>query len=306
MARQIGFHIYSVRIRKKYQDLETLSSLLGRQDAHPLFEAGIRERIGHQRIDEAAHRTACFRRCDVDDRDITGLIEAGHFGQTATIVHAQTGETAHRQRLHESSLLPCFFRLSLPLHANRGLLILQRDNRVPAKQSLELLLNDILYRFDNDLVCALFPIANRATFERLVGDGEVQELRFVRLMTPEDLSDAYDRNGRIERPGTAELIYRARRGAFLPLKRALRRIAGGEDPRTQFEFPDFPFDRIKAKIRIGSKLQTVDFGRGISQPIIDVTDQVELEPRTGHPIYESLVRITREMAENEDLTAYGE
>ena len=308
MARQIGFHFYSVQVRTPYAALETLSNLPSNTagqpaaDALTLLSTGLEDLIAQQHVDDPSHRVCSLLRCETVNRNITGLLEAGHYGETATIVNSRTRQTTHRQTLIESSLLPCFFRLVIPHNDTRALLVLQRDNRVPAKQGLQSIFTRLFRAHNPDLGCSFVPVANQATFARLVNNGEVQELRFIRLLRPQDIFDKYGRNGRLERPGTAELIHRAPKGGFLPAHDKLIRLLRGDTPTDVFEFPEFPFERIKAKVRVGNRLQTVDFGRGMSQPIMDVTDRVTLDRATGRPTYESLAEVTVELAASHDLT----
>ena len=300
MARQIGFHFYSFQVWQKYtSEKQILSSLRGRQDVLPLIHAGMQQTIDAQRKDEAAQRMACVKRVDVDGRHLTGLLEAEHYGETANIVSARTGKTAHRQRASEAAMMPCFFRLVLRQNSNRGLLILQRDNRVPAKSSLTTVLRGLIHRFDYLLTCDLTPVANSATFERLIQEGDIQELRFIRLSIPQDFASGYD-GGRNETKGSVEVSYKANRGAALPMKNTIRRwLRGPVNVSDQYEIPGlgFEFDTVKAEIRIGKKTQTVDFGRRMTPPIIDVTNQVAVDPISGHPTYESLLEVTLDLAE---------
>jgi hypothetical protein len=310
MARQIGFHFYSFKIWQRYtRNYEALSALRGRQDSLPLLRDGMQGVIDAQRTDDAAKRMACLKRVDMDGRNLTGIIEAGSYGETANIVHARTGRINHRQNTEEATMLPCFFRLVIPRNNERGVLVLQRDNRVPAKQALAKIIQNVLFNFDEELTCDFTPIANKATFERMVQNGEVQELRFIRLSIPQDFADGYDR-GRHELKGSVELSYKANRGASLPLKTLLRSwMRGTAGALDQYEIPgleDFEFDNVKAEIRVGKKLQTVDFGRRLTHPIIDVTDKVTFDRRSGHPTYESLLEVSAELAEDDAFTAYGE
>ncbi len=309
MARQIGFHFYSVQVNQKYaREKEVLSSMRGREDLLLLMHTGMEQAINSHRQDEAGHRMACIRRVDLNGRHLTGLLEAGHYGETANIVNASTGRTAHRQRVSEAAMMPCFFRFVVPVHSERALLILQRDNRIPAKSSLQTMIQGLLHSFDDSLVCGLTPVANRATFERLIQEGDVQEVRFIRLSIPPDFAAAYDR-GRTETKGRVEISYIANRGASLPLRDRIRTwLRGSASDSDQYEIPGLAFevDTVKAKVRIGKKMQTVDFGRRLTQPIIDVTDQITVDPTSGHPTYESLLEASLGLSENDAFTAYGE
>ena len=310
MARQIGFHFYSLKIWQKYtSELEVLSALRGKQDALSLLRDGMNQIVDSQRDDQAARRMFCLRRVEQHGRHITGLIEAGGYGETANIVHRRTRRTYH-QGTEEASMLPAFFRLSIPKGEQRGVLVLQRDNRVPAKQALAATLSTIIGKFDEHLTSGLTAIANKAVFDRMVKGGDVQEIRFIRLSIPQDFASGYD-TGRDELKGTVELSYKASKGRKLPITNLLRSWTRGSDADAldQYEIPgmaDFEFDTVKAALKVGKKVQTVDFGRRQTQPIVDVTDQVSFDVKSGHPTYESLLKVTAELIEDETFTAFGD
>jgi hypothetical protein len=293
MARQIGFHLYSIQVREKYgKTYETLSSLRGKQDFLSLLNGGMKTTLYSQKDDESDERITCLKRVDLSARNLTGLMEAGHYGETANIVHSKTGRTVHQQATEEASLLPFFFRIVIPQGKDRGLLILQRDNRLRGKQILKSVVDPILSKFDESLKCEMEPIMNRETFEKMVGEGQIQQIKFIKMSIPQDFADEYDK-GRDEERGTMELTVKARRGRGLPMKKRLTDwMTSDKGVKDLFKVPglDFEYDRVKADLRIGRNKRTVDFGKKMSNPIIDLTDEVTMrrghQPRSSQ-VYES-------------------
>ena len=284
----------------------TSLSLRGKDDFLELLRTGLKANLNAQEDDTQYERIRCLRRIDTTDRAITGLIEAGHYGETANIVHAKTGKTVHQQSTDEASLLPIFFRPVVPKGKDKGLLVLQRDNRVTGKQILKSLVDPIVRKLDEDLVCEMEPIMNRETFEKMVGDGQIQQIKFIKMMIPQDFADEYD-NGRQTEQGTMELIVKARRGRGLPMKKRLTEwMTSDKGVNDLFKVPglDFEYDTVKADLRIGKNKRTVDFGKKLSNPIIDLTDEVSF--RRGHPTYESLLPATEKLAADHMFEDYGE
>lgn len=307
MPRQVGFHVYSVKVRKKYQrDTQVLSNISGRDDLLTILQAGLGRCLNSQNTGEAIERVACLKRFEISNRHVVGLIEAGHYGEFTNIVHSRSGQVVHVQGTEEAALLPCFFRLFLPQHSGQGLLILQRDNRVQSKGALMSILNPILRKFDDELSFEVLPIMNKETFEQLVGDGQIQQLKFIRHSIMQDFADEYDR-GRDQTEGTMEVVVKARRGKSLPMKqRLVSWMNSANSVRDMFELPGlagFEFDQVKADLRIGRNKRTVDFGKKLTNPIIDLTDKIQW--RRGRPTWESLVNSTLELAQDEMFDLEG-
>lgn len=309
MARKIGFHTYSVRIHEQYKrTYETLSALRGEIDFLKLLYDDMKTIQDSQQNNESSEQLACLRKIDRHDRHLTGLIEAGHYGETANIVHSKSGKVVHRQATDEASLLPFFFRLVVPSGRDQGLLILQRDNRVQAKQMFRSIVIPILQKFDENFRCEIEPIMNRETFEKLVGGGEVQQIKFIRMSIPEDFADAYDK-GRHETEGSMELVIKARRGRGLPMrKRLIDWMKSDASVRDQFRVPglEFEYDTVKADLRIGKSKRTLDFGKRLSNPIIDLTDEVKFDGKSGHPTYSSLLEETAKLADDQMFGMFGD
>jgi hypothetical protein len=308
MARRVGFHVYSVKVKKRYRrESEVLSNLPGPHDLLTVFLQGMRGTLNAQNNDEEVERVACLKRLERSDRHLIGILEAGHYGEANDIVHAPTGRLTHAQNVDEAALLPSFFRLVIPEGMQTGLLILQRDNRVQSKGALLSVLKPILASVSDEFVLHVNPVMNRQTFERWVGEGQVQQLRFVRYSITEDFADEYDR-GRDETEGTMELVVKARRGRTLPLKDKIISWFRSDAPvRDIFEIPgleEFAYDDVKVDLKIGNRTKRVDFGRKLTNPIIDLTDSIKW--RSGRPTWESLVRATAELAEDEMLDVGGD
>lgn len=308
MARRIGFHVYSVRVRERYsREYETLSALRGRQDLLVLLCTEMTKARNAQNDNEEHERVVCIRRVDKNGRHLTGLIETGHYGETSNIVHAKNGRVTHLQTTEEASLLPCFFRLVIPSNKNQGLLILQRDNRLQAKQIFRGLVEPAVKKFDSNLSCEIEPVVNQETFAKLVGDGEIQQIKFIKLSITQDFADEYDR-GKHETEGSMELTIKARRGRSLPMKSHLTKwLATKTQVNDLFVVPglDFDYDTVKADVRIGHSRRTLDFGKRLSNPVIDMTGQLKRD-KSGHPTYASLLEETEKLAADQMFDAFGE
>lgn len=303
MARQIGFHVYSLRVKKRYhRESQVLSNIDDQHDLLTVFQRGMRGNINAQSTDAQVERVACLKRLERSDRHLMGLLEAGHYGEANDIVDSTSGRLVHSQAVEEAVLLPCFFRLVIIEGRRRGLLILQRDNRVQSKGALLSVLKPILASIDVDLVLHVDPIMNYKTFEHWVGNGQVQQLRFVRHSITEDFADEYDR-GRDQTEGTMEVVIKARRGRSLPFRDKILRWFNSTEPvRDIFEIPgltDFEYDDVKVDLKIGKRTKRVDFGKKLTNPIIDLTDSITW--RQGRPTWDSLIRATQELADDEML-----
>ena len=310
MARRVGFHVYSVAVRRRYSsELEVLSNVSGTTDLLETLEIGFQEEVNAHANDAAAQRVARLERLDKFDRHLTGLIEAGSYGEAATIVHTESGKLIHKQTTDQASVMPCFFRLVIGEGKTRGLLVLQRDNRVPAKQALAVMIRKYVADLNEELICDIVPLMNKETFEKLVDEGDVQQITFTKLSLPPDLATFYD-SGYKETKGATDVVFRAIRNERLPLKQRFKQWASAETSGKElFEIPDlenFDYDKITAKVNINGRLQKVDLGKKLTMPIIDLTDSLKTESGTGHPTYESLITATSALIGKDMFDAYSE
>jgi hypothetical protein len=303
MARQIGFHVYSVRVREKFRrSHETLSRIQGDKDLLSVLHAGMKQILEQQKKEADVERVAYLKKCSVaDDRHLVGILEAGHYGEDIDIMDVNSGQLAHRQTQNEASVVPCFFRLIVPKGETTGLLILQRENRVQSKGAFLSLVQPVIADMNADLNLEIMPVMNSETFQTLVGDGKVQQVRFIRHSVPPDFADLYGTGKNLaEETGSVELVFKAARGRTLPLgSRFLNWMMSTRDGGNSdlFELKNFPTDSIKADLRIGRRRRTVDFGKRLTSPIIDLTDQITL--RRGRPTWDSLLEATASLAEDQ-------
>ena len=150
-------------------------------------------------------------------------------------------------------------------------------------------LKPIVAAINEELALHVEPLMNRQAFERLIGQGQVQQVRFIRHSITEDFADEYDR-GRGE-TGVRWSWWGVLAGGevcFLRIKLLLGFIPMIRELDI-FEIPgleDFEYDDVKADLKIGSRTKRVDFGRKLTNPIVDLTEEITW--RGGRPTWDSL------------------
>ena len=305
MPKNAGFHVYTLRIRERYEkEAETLSAIQDDTDLLPTLFAGLKSEVEAHKNDPAAERMACVKQVSKRERSLTGIFTAGNYGEATDIVDSIRASVSYEKKTTDAEMLPCFFRLEIPEDKDEALLILQRDNRVSSKAAFSSLLNSVVMQIDPELRVHITPLVNREEFEKLVGEGQVQTLRFIKMELTSDLADSYD-EGHKEVEGSVEYVVRARKGRSLPFRNLLRGWSRtNSSVRDVFELPALDFDTVKAEVKVGRKTQTVDFGKRLNTPILDLTSSVQFGP-DGHPTYSTLVDATAELAEGYIEMMYG-
>lgn len=201
--------------------LETLDSIQGETDLIDVLCDGLKSDIEAHKKDEEAGRMACVKRVDKRERSLTGLFTAGHYGESSDIVDSVSAAVSYEKKTTDAEMLRCFFRLEVPEDRDEALLFLQRDNRVSSKAAFSALVNSIVMRVDAELRVTIDPLVTREEFDKLIDDGEVQTLRFIKMGLTPDLADSYD-SGHTETDGSIEYVVKARRGRSLPFRNLLK------------------------------------------------------------------------------------
>lgn len=296
MPRKIGFHIYTVRVRQRYhRESETLNSICGEFDLYELLAKGLKKEVEKHKKDESTERLSCMKKVTSQGRSITGLINAGHYGEASDIVSSINAELSYEKKTTDAEMIPCFFRIDIPEDKDEALLILQRDNRVSCKSAFTSLVAPLVAAQNPNLTVAVTPLTSAQVFKQLVSEGEVQRLRFIKMGITDDFADSYDK-GHKEVEGSMELIVKARRGFSLPFRAILGNwLSSKEMVKEIFEVPALDFDTVKADVKIGRTVRTLDFGKKFSQPIVDLTADVKFGS-DGHPTYASLIAATEQLA----------
>jgi hypothetical protein len=296
MPRKVGFHIYTVRVKQRYHsESETLSSICGEFDLMELLRSGLKKELENHKNDESAERMACMKKVNSQERSITGLLNAGHYGEASDIISSINAALSYEKKTTDAEMIPCFFRIDIPEDKDEALLILQRDNRVSCKGAFTSLIAPLVAAKNPNLAVAITPLTSAQVFKQLVSEGEVQRLRFIRMGITDDFADSYDK-GHKEVEGSMELVVKARRGFSLPFKSILGKwLSSKEMVNEIFEVPALDFDTVKADVKIGRTVRTLDFGKKFSQPIVDLTADVKFGS-DGHPTYASLVAATQQLA----------
>jgi hypothetical protein len=274
-----------------------LDSVCDSFDFFHVLSIGMKHELQKHKNDQSNERLACLDKIVDKDRVIAGLFHAGHYGEGHNIVDSTNALVSYRKKTTDADMLPCFFRLDIPKERNEALLVLQSDVRVSAKAAFVSFIEPFAKHPECPLTLTVRPVMNKGVFMKLVREGKVQKLRFIKMGITSDFADSYD-SGHGEVHGTMELIVKARRGGSLPFAGKINEwLSSRKQVRELYEVEGLDFDTVKADVRVGKTTRTLDFSKKMTTPIFDLTSDV-IFGNNGHPTFESLVEATRSLAED--------
>nr|WP_314095176.1 hypothetical protein [uncultured Shinella sp.] len=217
---------------------------------------------------------------------LTGLIMSGDYGQAGEIIESTNGNVSHRKKKTESLTEPFYFYIAVPDKETRGIVILQQSGLQGVKGLFEATVVDVFEAQYPDYRLHVRQLTIADTLAEYLRTGSVEELIVEKHEIPADIADLYGGQKKTY-PGTFTQSIKSTAGLFK--KDGLIAFAKGKKKLEDvFEFDDHGFDVVKAKIRIGDELKSVNLTKpeAISMSV-DITDDVTFGA-DGHPTRVSL------------------
>lgn len=221
-----------------------------------------------------------------NDGPLTGLIMSGDYGQAGEIIESTNGNVSYKKKKTESLAEPFYFYIAVPDKERRGIVILQQTGLQGVKGLIETTLTGVFEAENPDYRLHLRQLTVADTLAEYLKTGNVEELIVEKHEIPADIADLYGGQRRAY-PGTFTQSIRSSAGLFN--KSGLIAFAKGQKKLEDvFEFDDNGFDVVKAKIRVGDELKSVNLTKADSISMsFDVTDDLRFG-LDGHPTKASL------------------
>lgn len=258
----------------------------------------LRDLRGDGLHDEEGQHVLRVERLESRGRTLYGIIETGEYGVESNLWDVRERAMVHRRRRSEADMRPFYFLLDLPEGPDEGVLILQRAGLFGIRRVLYDALRTKFRTEFGDYDLKLQPVVDQGEIDRYVR-GRIQTVRFISYEIPTDITDAFA-GGHRERQGYAELVIHARRGGSLPINGRLREIFSGNREASAFialDETNFPYDKVKITSQVGRSSRTVDLARlNRLRSYYDISDEVELDARTGHPAFDSIHGLAQDLA----------
>lgn len=217
---------------------------------------------------------------------ISGLIMSGDYGQAGDIIDSANGNVAYKKKKSESLAEPFFFYIAVPDNETRGIVVLQQTGLQGVKGIFETAVVAVFGAQYSEFRLHVRQLTVADALADYLKQGDVEELIVEKHEIPADIADLYGGQKKVY-PGTFTQIIKS--SAKLFKKDGLIAFAKGKRSLEDvFEFDDHGFDVVKAKIRIGDELKTVNLTKpdAISMSV-DVSDTLSYG-NDGHPKRTSL------------------
>ncbi|MBB5041945.1 hypothetical protein [Shinella fusca] len=217
---------------------------------------------------------------------LTGLIMSGDYGQAGDIIDSASGNVSYKKKKTESLAEPFYFYIAVPDNETRGIVVLQQTGLQGVKGLFETAVVGVFESQYPDYRLHVRQLTIADTLAQYLKGGNVEELIVEKHEIPADIADLYGGQKKVY-PGTFTQIIKSSAGLFK--KSGLIAFAKGQKKLEDvFEFDDHGFDVVKAKIRIGDELKSVNLTKPDSISMsVDITDDVKFGA-DGHPTRASL------------------
>ena len=255
----------------------------------------IGKKLGSYRKIDFLQRSFCIKNLKKSGDVITGILNVGEYGLACDVIDITDGTVKYSKKKHEIVPAPYFFMFVLPSKGKCGLLCLQRFGVNGVKGIMEWVFGGMFQKNFTDYTIDIMNVVPAELMREFVANGAVQEISVLKHEIPADIAQKF--GGSHKRyEGIVEYTIRPRDKSLFK-KSGLMTYVDGTKPLEQiFDFADFEYDTVKAKVDIGGRERIVDLTRPSRfNATFDVTDDVT-EGKDGYPTVDSLEQVFFKMA----------
>lgn len=312
MAKGYSLATYIVRIKNKntHSNVSLNSFEIGGESIFSIFSGYFNERNAQSANDDDQQKILRVARVDVSEdlRLIRGIIETGEYGIKSDFVDVETQEVSYQRTTNDAEMLPFYFLLSIPEESEEAILILQRFNIYGIKTVLQRDLQNYFKELSDDYAVYLYPLIYESVLNEYI-KGELKEIRLVKFTVPQNIENAYDRQGLIPDESFVELVIKAKRKLSLQFAHEsiiefLRNFRGTNisTPLNRvIEVDGFDYDTIKVNLDVNGKRRIMDLSNPYAiASYFDITK--ELDTENGIPIFRSIDKIALNLLEEHETS----
>lgn len=307
----INLKCYTVRIRKKREKdkfLNLNNNLFENKDFYTVVQEFIKHIETEPFVNSTQDKKLYFVGeigLDSTQRIITGTLKKGWSGKESDIVsiNDNTNKVIFKQLREHASTNPFYFMLAMPEKVSFGILIVQSFKYFGMKEILEDALKRFFAKNYKEFVCEIFSLANPALFDKMLDNGGVKQITLKQHAIAKNIEDQLDQGVDPKNVEIEVVIKAKKRDGFLDINNKIKSFKKNNTSFLELiKIDGFKHDMITADVVLNRNrrkldmLNPDDFGS-----FYDVTDQVETDSQTGHPIYTSINKIARDIYLNDIL-----
>lgn len=187
-----------------------------------------------------------------------------------------------------------FFFLQLPSDKTYGYLILQKKRDLGAKGLLEKALN--LYFHEKGYKtfrASIYNLLNGRVFDRMMSEGNLKNIDFIRKTIPSTLEDLYERGLKKEKGTLTTSISAPALGKYW--KELVKDLYKKDYKESLIEIEGMDtLDEVEFELELKGKKKTFHvFSKTRTQPDVEVSDDLDFDQ--NEPTTESLVRVSESL-----------
>ncbi len=224
-------------------------------------------------------------------------VKTGEYGEESEIVDSETGATTHTKSVDEADVMPFGGCVIVPCgQYTEGIILVQSLGRNGITSVVKKKFNEYIRGIDQQLRVVFSPIVPRTYMERILEYGKLKQIRLVSYGINDDDAERFGVDRGTTRVVQERVLRRPEGFVRNKMDRLMQCIRGEITYDAIIQVDDFEIDDLKLEFTMGNRNKTISM-RGLDQLVIneDVTDDVNLE--NGHPIFESLCRVMKEIGE---------
>ena len=225
-------------------------------------------------------------------------VKTGEYGEESEIVDKDTGETTHTKSVDEADVMPFGCCVIVPRgNYTEGIVLVQSLGRNGITGLIKKKFNEHVKEIDTQLRIVMNSIVPSQYMERILRDGVLRAIRLISYGIPDDEADRYG----VDRGTTRiirERVLRKPTGFVRNKYESIMECIRGQRTYDRIvELDDFEINDFKMEFAFGKRTKTISM-RGLDKLVIneDVTEEVNME--NGHPTFESLCNIMRNIGED--------
>jgi hypothetical protein len=164
------------------------------------------------------------------------------------------------------------------------------------KSALQADLSEILREKHEDLVLSISPLVTEQEIERIIGGG-IKQIRYLRGSVPADVAADLKLDDNEEEQCEMETVVKSKRNTLLSIPQWIKDIANGRAAAGNLvEVNGVEYDDVRILISQHGRTRTLKLSQMTKVRMsVDVTEDVRIDPVSGHPTFDSVDRAAREI-----------
>lgn len=299
MSNYLG--TYCIRVREAYsQDhWKFLNNLDGNGYSFLNFLDDVFQRLNNRfSSDDATRKTLLYRSINRECSETRrGIIEAGEFGFSQSIVDTQDGSEVFQVEPHHSGMMPFYFLFGFsPDDNTKGFLFLEKFKNYSCKEAFENDLKAFLrQRFNGELILQIEHAVPRDLIESFYNTSAIEKIKITSFGLFSDISDSVEGDWQGEYKIEFKPSIKAANGNVIQTLRNFL-TTGSLQPQNQlflFNQENLRPDKIWVTLNINGHNRTINLADPLQRfhPFFDITDEILIDQDNGHPTFTSIDNI---------------